>query len=70
VFTSHKPLFDTMQFWKDNAIACHRIHGLYRLWAVDIPCGLLHMGKKIGFLFPTCYFQVIVMVAYWVGVEC
>ncbi|CAK9213595.1 unnamed protein product [Sphagnum troendelagicum] len=50
VFNPRKPLFDTMQFGKDNAIARHGIHGLYRLWTVDIPFGLLHVGENTLFL--------------------
>ncbi|CAM6087084.1 unnamed protein product [Calypogeia fissa] len=47
---SKKPLFDTMQLGKDNAIARHGIHGLYWLFAVDIPATSLRDGGNIIFL--------------------
>eukprot|EP00249_Psilotum_nudum_P013398 c24306_g1_i4 orf=1-1167(+) len=45
-----KPLFDTMQVGRDNAIARHGIHGLYFLFNVDVPSSWLRGGENILFL--------------------
>ncbi|KAI4388681.1 hypothetical protein MLD38_000988 [Melastoma candidum] len=44
------PLFSTGVLGKDNAIARHGAHGLYRLFSVDIPGTLLAIGKNTVFL--------------------
>ncbi|BFI25401.1 rhamnogalacturonan endolyase [Marchantia polymorpha subsp. ruderalis] len=48
--SSPKPLFDTMQFGKDNAIARHGIHGLYTLFNIDIPASLMRRGDNTIYL--------------------
>lgn len=45
-----QPLFDTMQYGRDNATARHGIHGLYKLWTIDIDAKLLHVGQNSLFL--------------------
>lgn len=40
------PLFTTGLIGKDNTIARHGIHGLYRLYAVDIPGCELVVGNN------------------------
>jgi len=47
---STKPIFDTQQFGRENAIARHGIHGLYKLWTIDVDPKLLHVGQNIIFL--------------------
>lgn len=46
-------LFSTGQIGKDNTIARHGIHGLYRLYSVDIPGNLLLEGDNTIFLTQT-----------------
>ena len=46
----YRPLFDTMQIGKDNAIARHGIHGLYHLFSVDVPPKLLQDGENVLYL--------------------
>lgn len=48
--STYKPHFDTMQFGKDNAIARHGIHGLYRLFNIDIPGNVLAEGENTLYL--------------------
>ncbi|KAM3736451.1 hypothetical protein ACB098_10G164600 [Castanea mollissima] len=45
-----KPLFSSGLIGDDNAIARHGIHGLYWLYTVDIPGGLLVEGDNTVFL--------------------
>lgn len=45
-----KPLFDTMQYGKDNAVARHGIHGLYKLWNIDVDSNLLQAGPNVIYL--------------------
>lgn len=40
------PLFTTGLIGKDNTVARHGIHGLYRLYTVDIPGGELVVGNN------------------------
>lgn len=42
-----RPLFSTGRIGKDNAIARHGIHGLYKLFSVDIPGSELIDGRNI-----------------------
>ncbi|GLT60575.1 hypothetical protein SLA2020_333360 [Shorea laevis] len=44
------PLFTTGQIGHDNTIARHGIHGLYRLYNVDVPGVLLAQGENTIFL--------------------
>ncbi|XP_039023514.1 probable rhamnogalacturonate lyase B [Hibiscus syriacus] len=44
---ANSPLFSSGQIGKDNTIARHGIHGLYRLYNVDIPGNLLLQGHNI-----------------------
>ncbi|KAL5559926.1 hypothetical protein UlMin_036137 [Ulmus minor] len=44
------PLFSSGEIGHDNAIARHGIHGLYRLYDVDIDCSLLVEGDNTIFL--------------------
>ncbi|CAN6542923.1 unnamed protein product [Malus baccata var. baccata] len=44
------PLFSTGQIGNDNTIARHGIHGLYRLYSVDIPGAQLLEGNNTIFL--------------------
>ncbi|XP_057251848.1 probable rhamnogalacturonate lyase B [Beta vulgaris subsp. vulgaris] len=44
-----KVLFSTLLIGKDNAIARHGIHGLYRLYSVGIPGNLLKSGQNTIF---------------------
>lgn len=43
-------LFSTGRIGKDNAIARHGIHGLYRLYSIEIPSSQLNDGSNIIFL--------------------
>lgn len=45
-----KPVFDTTQYGRDNAVARHGIHGLYKLWAIDVDAKLLQVGHNSFFL--------------------
>lgn len=45
-----KPVFDTMQYGRDNAIARHSNHGLYKLWSIDVDPKLLRVGQNSFFL--------------------
>lgn len=45
-----KPVFDTLQYGRDNATARHGIHGLYTLWNIDIEPKLLQVGKNSFYL--------------------
>jgi rhamnogalacturonan endolyase len=45
-----KPVFDTMQYGRDNAVARHGIHGLYRLWTIDVDSRLLLVGHNSFYL--------------------
>ncbi|KAJ6685718.1 hypothetical protein OIU79_015690 [Salix purpurea] len=47
------PVFSTGQIGKDNTIARHGIHGLYRLFNVDIPVAQLRIGNNTLFLTQT-----------------
>ena len=47
---STEPIFDTLQFGRENAIARHGIHGLYKLWTIDVDSKLLHVGQNTFFL--------------------
>ncbi|XP_024533891.1 probable rhamnogalacturonate lyase B [Selaginella moellendorffii] len=47
---SSSPCFVTGMFGRDNAIARHGIHGLYRLYSVDINGGLLKRGDNSIYL--------------------
>ncbi|EFJ05333.1 hypothetical protein SELMODRAFT_431693 [Selaginella moellendorffii] len=47
---SSSPCFVTGMFGRDNAIARHGIHGLYRLYSVDIKGGLLKRGDNSIYL--------------------
>ncbi|XP_061967377.1 uncharacterized protein LOC133691065 isoform X3 [Populus nigra] len=47
------PLFSTGEIGKDNTIARHGIHGLYRLFNVDIPGAQLLIGNNAIFLTQT-----------------
>ncbi|GMJ02531.1 hypothetical protein like AT1G09890 [Hibiscus trionum] len=47
---ANSPLFSTGQIGKDNTIARHGIHGLYRLYNVDVPGNLLLEGDNTIFL--------------------
>lgn len=44
------PHFATGTIGKDNAIARHGIHGLYRLYSIDVPTVLLNGGKNTIYL--------------------
>lgn len=44
------PHFATGAIGKDNAIARHGIHGLYRLYSIDVPSILLNRGKNTIYL--------------------
>ncbi|KAI4321449.1 hypothetical protein MLD38_034829 [Melastoma candidum] len=48
--TAAAPLFSTGVLGKDNTVARHGIHGLYRLFSVDIPGTLLAIGENTVFL--------------------
>ncbi|KAL6184535.1 hypothetical protein ACLB2K_045936 [Fragaria x ananassa] len=48
--TKNPPLFTTGEIGNDNTIARHGIHGLYRLYSVDIPSALLVEGNNTIFL--------------------
>ena len=45
-----KSVFDTMQYGRDNAIARHGIHGLYKLWTIDVDPRLLVVGSNSFYL--------------------
>ncbi|CAH2076128.1 unnamed protein product [Thlaspi arvense] len=45
-----KPIFTTALIGRDNAIARHGIHGLYRLYNIDIHGNLLRVGNNTIFL--------------------
>lgn len=45
-----RALFTTGMVGRDNAIARHGIHGLYRLFSVSIPSNLLVKGRNIIYL--------------------
>ncbi|KAG0630091.1 hypothetical protein M758_1G153400 [Ceratodon purpureus] len=45
-----KPVFDTMQYGRDNAIARHGIHGLYKLWTIGVDPHLLRVGPNSFYL--------------------
>jgi rhamnogalacturonan endolyase len=47
------PVFSTGEIGKDNTIARHGIHGLYRLFNVDIPGAQLLIGNNTIFLTQT-----------------
>jgi rhamnogalacturonan endolyase len=47
---STEPVFDTLQFGWENAIARHGIHGLYKLWTIGVDSKLLRVGQNIFFL--------------------
>ncbi|PIA51944.1 hypothetical protein AQUCO_01000071v1 [Aquilegia coerulea] len=47
---ANPPLFTSGVIGKDNAIQRHGIHGLYRLYSVDIPGSLLVRGNNTIFL--------------------
>lgn len=44
------PLFASGLLGKDNTIARHGIHGLYRLFNVDVPGAQLQRGNNVIFL--------------------
>ena len=44
------PYFTTGTIGKDNAIARHGIHGLYRLYSLEIPGSQLLFGRNIIYL--------------------
>ncbi|XP_049392588.1 uncharacterized protein LOC125856967 [Solanum stenotomum] len=46
----HAPHFTTGSIGKDNAIARHGIHGLYRMYSIDVPSDLLAIGSNTMFL--------------------
>ncbi|XP_021903474.1 probable rhamnogalacturonate lyase B [Carica papaya] len=50
---SNPPLFSTDIVGHDNTIARHGIHGLYRLYNVDIPCEMFIEGDNTIFLTQT-----------------
>lgn len=45
-----KPAFDTMQYGRDNAVARHGNHGLYKLWTIDVDPKLLQVGQNVFYL--------------------
>ncbi|CAO2829492.1 unnamed protein product [Amaranthus hypochondriacus] len=45
-----KPLFTTLLIGRDNAIARHGIHGLYRLYTIGVPSSSLKRGHNTVFL--------------------
>lgn len=45
-----RPHFSTGAIGKDNAIARHGIHGLYRFYGIDVPGYLLKRGKNVIYL--------------------
>lgn len=45
-----KPHFDTLQYGRDNAVARHGIHGLYKVWTIDVNANLLQVGQNNFFL--------------------
>ncbi|KAG2319107.1 hypothetical protein Bca52824_012320 [Brassica carinata] len=47
---SSKPMFRTTLIGKDNAIARHGIHGLYKLFSIDVQRNLLKVGDNTIFL--------------------
>lgn len=47
---ARKPVFDTMQYGKDNSIARHGIRGIYRFWVMNIDPKLFHVGHNTVFL--------------------
>lgn len=44
------PEFSTGLIGRDNAIARHGIHGLYKLYRIDVKSNLLVRGKNIIYL--------------------
>ncbi|KAL5822028.1 hypothetical protein ACOSQ3_023910 [Xanthoceras sorbifolium] len=48
--TADSPLFSTGLIGKDNAIARHGIHGLYKLYSIDVPSDQLQRGSNILYL--------------------
>lgn len=44
------PHFATGTIGRDNAIARHGIHGLYRLYSIDVPSVLLNRGRNTIYL--------------------
>ncbi|XP_059309412.1 probable rhamnogalacturonate lyase B isoform X2 [Lycium ferocissimum] len=44
------PHFTTGSIGRDNAIARHGIHGLYRMYSIDVPSNLLAIGNNVIFL--------------------
>lgn len=47
---SSEPVFDTLQLGRENVTARHGIHGLYKLWTIDVDSKLLHVGQNTFFL--------------------
>lgn len=48
-----RPIFETMRIGKDNAIARHGIHGLYKLYGIQIPSSQLFPGRNTIYLTQT-----------------
>ncbi|KAK1576007.1 hypothetical protein Q3G72_010089 [Acer saccharum] len=47
---ANKALFSTGRIGKDNAIARHGIHGLYKLYTIDVPSSHLQRGNNTLYL--------------------
>lgn len=45
-----KPVFSTGLVGRDNALARHGIHGLYKLFSIDVPSNALVQGQNIIYL--------------------
>lgn len=45
-----RPFFSTGYIGRDNAIARHGIHGLYRLYSINVPGRLLRTGTNTIYL--------------------
>ncbi|KAL8160461.1 hypothetical protein V2J09_001998 [Rumex salicifolius] len=63
-YAKNKPHFTTKLFGKDNAIARHGIHGLYKLFSVDVLATWLRPGNNILYLTQTRYKSQIDGVMY------
>ncbi|KAF2295763.1 hypothetical protein GH714_033898 [Hevea brasiliensis] len=50
---ANRPLFTTGLIGKDNAIARHGIHGLYRFYSIQVPSSQLLQGNNIIYLAQT-----------------
>ncbi|CAN4106713.1 unnamed protein product [Withania somnifera] len=47
---TNMPHFTTGSIGRDNAIARHGIHGVYRMYSIDVPSNLLITGNNVIFL--------------------